>query len=159
MNQIRWMIRRDMDAVLRIENQHDNPQTEEEIILALRQRNCIGKVYEFEEQIAGFMIYELHKDRYELLSLVVDQEYPLDTFGTKMVDYLAGKLSGEKKRHKICISITVDDLDGYLFLRSCGFAAISLNGDFNEYSMEYSRLPQVWLVSRNRIQNYMESSN
>ena len=41
--QIRWLIRRDMDEVLSIEQgSFEYPWTEEEFLCCLRQRNCIG---------------------------------------------------------------------------------------------------------------------
>ena len=61
---IRWMIRRDMMEVLEIENQSfEFPWSEEDFIRCLRQRNCIGMVAEHDERVAGFMIYELHRNR------------------------------------------------------------------------------------------------
>ena len=62
---IRLMIRRDMTDVLQIESQaFEFPWTEEDFIRCLRQRNCIGMVAEHEDQVVGFMIYELHKTNY-----------------------------------------------------------------------------------------------
>ena len=61
---IRWMIRRDMPAVLGIENScFEFAWNEDDFIRCLRQRNCIGMVAEEDEQVVGFMIYELHKNR------------------------------------------------------------------------------------------------
>ncbi len=43
--QIRWMIRRDMAEVLRIERESfEYHWTEEDFLCCLRQRNCIGMV-------------------------------------------------------------------------------------------------------------------
>ena len=57
---IRWLIRRDMDAVLEIESaSFEFPWTEDEFINCLRQRDCIGMVAEYAEQVVGFMVYEL----------------------------------------------------------------------------------------------------
>ena len=68
---IRWMIRRDMPEVLGIEEgSFGAPWTEEDFLRCLRQRNCIGMVAEHGERIAGFMVYELHKNRLHIL------EYP-----------------------------------------------------------------------------------
>ena len=66
---IRWMIRRDMPEVLAIENlSFEFPWSEEDFIRCLRQRNCIGMVSEHEEQVVGFMIYELHRNRLHVLN-------------------------------------------------------------------------------------------
>ena len=61
---IRWMIRRDMPEVLDIESESfEFPWSEDDFIRCLRQRNCIGMVAELDDQVVGFMIYELHKTR------------------------------------------------------------------------------------------------
>src|SRR4051794_2179274 len=68
----RWMIRRDMNEVLEIENEgFEFPWSEDDFIRCLRQRNCIGMVAEHEDRVIGFMIYELHKARLHLLNFAV----------------------------------------------------------------------------------------
>ena len=70
--QIRWMIRRDMPEVLRIENDSfEFNWTEEDFLACLRQRNCIGMVAEYDGRVVGFMIYELHKTRLHILNFAV----------------------------------------------------------------------------------------
>ena len=69
---IRWMIRRDMPEVLQIEGESfEFPWSEEDFLRCLQQRNCIGMVAEHEENVVGFMIYELHKSRLHLLNFAV----------------------------------------------------------------------------------------
>ncbi|MEM1305855.1 MAG: ribosomal-protein-alanine N-acetyltransferase RimI, partial [Planctomycetota bacterium] len=49
---IRWMIRRDMQEVLGIEQESfEFPWLEEDFIRCLRQRNCIGMVAEQGERV------------------------------------------------------------------------------------------------------------
>ncbi len=68
---IRWMIRRDMPEVMRTERaSFEFAWTEDDFLRCLRQRNCIGMVAEENDQIAGFMIYELHKTRLNVPQLV-----------------------------------------------------------------------------------------
>ena len=74
---IRWMIRRDMPEVLAIEHAgFEFPWCEEEFLRVLRQRNCIGMVAELGERVVGFMIYELHKNKLNVLDFAVHPEYP-----------------------------------------------------------------------------------
>ena len=69
---IRWMIRRDMPEVLKIEaGSFEFPWSEEDFIRCLRQRNCIGMVAEHDERVVGFMIYELHKSRLHIINFAV----------------------------------------------------------------------------------------
>ena len=86
---IRWMIRRDMPDVLQIESQaFEFPWTEEDFIRCLRQRNCIGMVAEHEDQVVGFMIYELHKNQLHILNFAVCSEFRRLSVGAQMVGKL-----------------------------------------------------------------------
>ena len=69
---IRWMIRRDLPTVLEIEESNfEFPWTEDDFLRCLRQRNCIGMVVELDDEIVGFMIYELHTNRLHILNFAV----------------------------------------------------------------------------------------
>src|SRR6516165_11547963 len=95
---IRWMIRRDMPEVLAIEHaSFEYPWCEEEFLRVLRQRNCIGMVAEHGERIVGFMIYELHKTKLQVLNFAVHGEFRRQGVGRQMVAKLAGKLSSHRR--------------------------------------------------------------
>ena len=94
---IRWMIRRDMPEVLAIEHaSFEFPWCEEEFLRVLRQRNCIGMVAEYGERVVGFMIYELHKTKLQVLNFAVSPEFRRQGVGRQMVAKLVGKLSGHR---------------------------------------------------------------
>ena len=139
---IRWMIRRDMARVLEIEDHSfEFPWTEDEFIRLLRQRNCIGMVIDDldNDNVSGYMIYELHKHRLHLLNMAVDK--PRCGLGTMMVDRLIGKLSVER-RQRITLEIGERNLDGQLFFREMGFLAKDIvceffDNDDDAYVMEY----------------------
>jgi ribosomal-protein-alanine N-acetyltransferase len=140
---IRWMIRRDMPAVLDIENQSfEFPWSEEEFIRCLRQRNCIGMVAEQDDQVVGFMIYELHKNRLHILNFAVDPEARRSGIGSAMIDKLVGKLSHDR-RNRIMLEVRETNLDAQLFFRSRGFRAISVLRDFYDDSTEDAYLMQL----------------
>lgn len=140
---IRWMIRRDMPAVLDIENQSfEFPWSEEEFIRCLRQRNCIGMVAEHDEQVVGFMIYELHKNRLHILNFAVDPNARRTGVGRAMVDKLIGKLSHDR-RNRIMLEVRETNLDAQLFFRNLGFRAISVLRDFYDDSTEDAYLMQL----------------
>lgn len=119
---IRWMIRKDMPEVLSIERDSFNdPWRAEEFIRVLEHRNCIGMVAEFEEQVVGFMIYTLHKERLGLLNFAVHPDFRLRYVGSAMVRYLIdGKLS-VKRRKRITLEVRESNLDAQLFFRNQGF--------------------------------------
>ncbi len=140
---IRWMIRRDMPEVLAIEHaSFEFPWCEEEFLRVLRQRNCIGMVAEHGERVVGFMIYELHKSRLQLLSFAVAPELRRSSVGQQMIAKLVGKLSSHR-RTRILLAVRETNLNAQLFFRIQGFRATEVlrehYADTNEdaYVMEY----------------------
>lgn len=124
--QIRWLIRRDMPEVLRIEQESfQAPWSDEDFLCCLRQRNCIGMVAEHDHQIVGFMIYELHKTRLHILNFAVSQESRRSGIGGQMVLRLVDKLS-QQRRNEIVLEVRERNLDAQLFFREQGFRAISV---------------------------------
>jgi len=139
---IRWMIRRDMMEVLEIENQSfEFPWSEEDFIRCLRQRNCIGMVAEHDERVAGFMIYELHRNRLHILNFAVSDEFRQRAVGRQMADKLVGKLSGQR-RNRILLEVRETNLAAQLFFRELGFRAISVLRDFYDDTTEDAYLMQ-----------------
>lgn len=120
---IRWMIRRDMPEVLAIEHAAgDFPWCEEEFLRVLRQRNCIGMVAEYGERVVGFMIYELHKSKLQVLNFAVAPEARRQGVGRQMVAKLVGKLSTHR-RTKIVLHVRETAMAAQLFYRVQGFRA------------------------------------
>jgi [ribosomal protein S18]-alanine N-acetyltransferase len=148
-HQVRWMIRRDMYAVLEIERQaFEFPWREEDFIRALRQRNVIGAVVEDSktETVRGFMIYELHKNRLHILNIAVAAEHRGRGYGRHMVEKLIGKLSHER-RNRIMTEVRETNLDAQMFFKAMRFRAISVLRDFYDdttedaYLMQYRHTP------------------
>ncbi len=144
---IRWMIRRDMPEVLDIEGQgFEFPWSEEDFIRCLRQRNCIGMVAEFEEQVVGFMIYELHKTRLHVLNFAVNPNFRRRAVGQAMMGKLVSKLS-HQRRNRILLEVRETNLAAQLFFRNIGFRAVSVLRDFYDdttedaYLMQYTYQP------------------
>jgi [ribosomal protein S18]-alanine N-acetyltransferase len=139
---IRWMIRRDMPAVLAIESQSfEFSWTEDDFIRCLRQRNCIGMVAEQDDQVVGFMIYELHKNRLHILNFAVASENRRQGVGKAMVSKLLSKLSHER-RNRIMLEVRETNLDAQLFFKQIGFRAVSVLRDFYDDSDEDAYLMQ-----------------
>ncbi len=139
---IRWMIRRDMPSVLAIEEaSFEFPWSEEEFIRCLRQRNCIGMVAERDDEVVGFMIYELHKNRLHLLNFAVAPSCRRSSIGSSMLAKLAGKLSLDR-RNRIMLEVRETNLDAQLFFKQLGFRAISVLRDFYEDTTEDAYLMQ-----------------
>ena len=139
---IRWMIRRDMPAVLAIENRSfEYAWNEEDFIRCLRQRNCIGMVAEVDDKVVGFMIYELHKNRLHILNFAVHPDARRSGVGHAMLGKLLGKLSHER-RNRIMLEVRETNLEAQLFFKSVGFKAVSVLRDFYEDTVEDAYLMQ-----------------
>lgn len=120
---IRWMIRRDMPEVLAIEHaSNEFPWCEEEFLRVLRQRNCIGMVAEHGERVVGFMIYELHKAKLQVINFAVAPEARRQGVGHQMITKLVGKLSSHR-RTRIVLHVRESSLGAQLFYRVQGFRA------------------------------------
>ena len=133
---IRWMIRRDMEEVLKIERESfEFPWSEDDFVRCLRQRNCIGMVAEHGEHVVGFMIYELHKNRLHILNFAVADGTRRTGVGTQMVDKLINKLSSQR-RTRISLEVRETNLAAQVFFKENGFRAVSVLRSFYEDSPE-----------------------
>ncbi len=127
--QVRWLIRRDMDEVMEIEKRSfDHPWSEEEFLCCLRERNTLGAVIEDNTQVIGYMIYELHKGKLELLNLAVKPIERRCGYGRQMIQRLIDKLE-QQRRTAIECTVADANLNAQLFLQACGFKAVRVIKD------------------------------
>jgi len=123
---IRWMIKGDMPEVLAIEHaSFDFPWCEEDFLQVLRQRNCIGMVAELGERVVGFMIYELHETRLNVLDFAVHPEFRRQSVGKQMNDKLVGKLSSHR-RTRIVTLVRETNLCAQIFWRELKWKAVEV---------------------------------
>jgi len=146
---IRWMIRRDMPAVLSIEKDcFEFPWSEEDFIRCLRSRICLGMVAEVRDpqsghdRIVGFYIYELHKARLHILNFAVHSEFQRRSIRTQMASKLIGKLSADR-RTRIMLEIRETNLAAQMFFRSQCFQAVSVLREFYQDTPEDAYLFQL----------------
>ena len=132
---VRWMIRRDMSEVLAIEADSfgEEAWSEEDFHEILRQRNAIGMVVELGDQIAGYMVYEMHKNRLHVLNFAVSYLFRREGIGSKMVEKLKSKLR-IGNRYAINLEINERNLKAQLFFRDHGFKCISVLKNFYDFS-------------------------
>lgn len=143
---VRWMIRRDMNDVLAIENQsYTHAWTEDDFLRCLRQRNCIGMTAEQDDKIVGFAIYELRKSKVHVLNFAVAPFYRRAGVGTRIIAKLTEKLQ-QHQRSKLTLVVSERNLATQLWLRKRGFKAIKVLRDYYEetngedgYLMEYRK--------------------
>lgn len=163
--QVRWLIRRDMDEVLEIENgSFQFPWSEAEFLTALKQRNVIGCVYESSQDLVhGFMIYELHKHHLRVLNLAVAPEVRRTGVGAAMVRRLVEKLSQQRRRCFLEAELRETNLTGQLFLSRSGWRAVKvLKKHYDEtnedailfrYTLPVDEMPPT-VDGSNRISQY-----
>lgn len=142
---IRWMICRDMPEVMQIENSSfEFTWSEDYFIKVLRRRNRIGMVAEYENQVVGFMIYDLNCKRIHVLNFAVLPEFRRLGVGKQMVERLISKLSAHRW-NRILLEVRETNLPAQLFFRNCGFRAIKTIHDY------YRGTPEDAYVMRYRF--------
>lgn len=127
---VRWLIRRDLDEVLAIDElSHPIAWDEEDDFKNnIRRRNCIGMVVECNNVVVGFMVYDLHKNRLNILRFAVDPEKRNRGFGSRLVQKLVAKLS-QQRRTELSISVDISNLTALEFLKGHGFIATGIEDD------------------------------
>src|SRR5690242_7056683 len=125
------MIRKDLPEVLLIEKaSFEKPKKEEELITLLRNRDVIGRVAEWEDQILGFSVHELRKDHVRLLRLAVHPDFRRKKVGTQLLTFLLTKGEQVKpKRNRVVGLVDESWLPAQLFLRSLRFKAVKVLRD------------------------------
>ena len=162
--QVRWLIRRDMTEILRIERESfEFAWTEEDFLCWLRQRNCIGMVSECDHNIVGFMVYELHKSRMHILNFAVAPSVHRQQVGTQMVQKLIDKLS-QQRRKEVLLEVRERNLAAQLFFQKLGFRAVSVMRNYYDDTSEDAYVMRLRLYDeaetcprfsqRNRISEY-----
>jgi len=120
---IRWLIRRDLDRVIQIENEvFDSPWQEKDFLSALKKRNCIGKVILDGEIVVGYVIYDLEKKGMSILNIAVDPVRLRTGVATQMIEQLINRLS-ITGRTRISVVVRETNLVAQLFFKSLGFLA------------------------------------
>lgn len=116
---VRWMIRSDLPSV----EYADGVTSGDELIDLLRDRNTIGLVIEQDDEILGFVAYQLSDSHIELLRIGVHLEHRRMGVGTRMLQRLAGKIIHSKRDHIAC-DVPERNLAAQLFLQNSGFEAL-----------------------------------
>lgn len=144
---IRWMIRRDLDEVLEIEKQSfDDPWDKKEFIDRLRVYETIGMVFTYQDVVAGYVVYTLHKRSLEILNLAVHPEYRRCSAGTLLIEKLQYKVNGHYRRDHITALVRETNLPAQKLLAKNHFICDGIvkgayaNHDEDAYSFIYRGL-------------------
>lgn len=143
---IRWLILRDMPAVLAIEqSSFVFPWDAQDFRRVLRTRNVIGNIVDDGERVLGFMIHEFHRNHLNLLNLAVAPDHRRRGIGRMMAGKLIGKLSSQR-RNRITANIWEQNLDAQFFFHAMGFRAVGVLPAFfsdgrDAFQMQFRYLP------------------
>lgn len=153
---IRLMTRRDLPAVLEIENASFGfPWSRDDFLTCLRNRSCYGIVADLGRGLSGFAIYELAPKEIKLLNFAVWPNARRRRVGLQLVDAITSKLT--TARPDLTLMLGERNLPGQLFFRACGFLAVEvLREQFGEddgYAMVYStaKEPPAFRFGKKRV--------
>lgn len=117
---IRWALRRDLGEMIACDEGPDAWGTAE-FIHNLRRRTCISMVAECGEKVVGFVVYDLLRDRLEVLRVAVHPESRRLTVGSQLIATLVKKVQAHHRRNCLEASVEMNDLRACLFLAARGF--------------------------------------
>jgi ribosomal protein S18 acetylase RimI-like enzyme len=129
---VRWLMRRDLSYVLRIEFEAcADPWGEDEILALLCERNVIGSVAVLDPNgpgPVGYCIYSWDKRAWTILRLAVHPDFQRHGIGKLLVGRLVEKLNQRFCNSRDSIEHLIPDwnLSGQLFLQKCGFRGVSV---------------------------------
>jgi len=157
---VRWMLKEDLEAVLRIEQaSFEFPWTESEFLACIQRPNCIATVAVVQEKVVGYMIYEMGAQSFQILNLAVDPDCRRHGVGRTMVQRLINKLS-PRRRRRISLYVRETNLPAQLFFRAIGFRAKAILHDHypdtaeDAYLMTYELVPRTSIGPRNRVAEF-----
>lgn len=139
---VRWLIRRELDEVLAIENQSfAHPWSHDDFIRHLKERCTIGLVAELDERIAGYIVYEfIGRTRLHILNLAVNPILRRRGIASQLVGKLISKLTADR-RNRLTVDVNEYDSVGQHFFRSLNFKATKVlrnfYGEQDAYAFEY----------------------
>lgn len=135
MNQeIRWVTGRDMSSMTAIESaSFSKPWKRSDFDKCLGDptNNRIGKVFEVDGEVVGFIIYELQFDRFYIINMAVMPSHRKRGIAREMIGHVTDKLNnGYKRRRKVETYVSDHFLDAHIFFKRVGFRAIGVERDF-----------------------------
>ena len=84
----------------------------------LKVNNAVGKVFEKEGRIQGYMLYALHEDHFYVASITVDPDCRMEGVGRRFIESLIKKFTSRRREIQLTCEETNDNL---LFFKTLGF--------------------------------------
>ena len=145
---VRWVLEADFEGIESIErHSFEQRWSGAELRGVLRTREAAGVVVEVNRRLAGYMFYELHPSRVEVLTIAVEYRSRRLGCGTALLGWLKARMTTERQRMETVVRER--NLSAQLFLRSQGFRAERvLRGYFADtdeeaYQMVYRQMSRM----------------
>ena len=119
---VRWCVQSDLDAVAHIElKSFDYPLEYDDFIMALRRKDHVGLVIQHDEKTVGFLLYQVKKSYYNLVSIAVHPDHRNKGAGSFLLSYL-------KSKHKKVIKFIISDekTKAHCFFKKNEFIAVKV---------------------------------
>ena len=133
---IRWLIRRDMDDVIQIDDAgYVDSWSDDQFTKTLRKKTVIGVVATngFNRTI-GFCIYELQKTQIEILRMAVSPQWRRNGVASAMIQRLKDKVLNQKRCGLVC------EVDGHSIFSQLCFR----DNGFTGHAMADDRILFLW---------------
>jgi len=119
----------DIGRILEIENQsYDDPWDENTISYFLKLSGAGSLVLEINEELIGFLLFEVQNSYLNLVSIAIDPEFRRKGYATLLIDELLKEDLPDC--NKIYCTISDKNLGAHLFFNKFGFSAIKIIKDF-----------------------------
>lgn len=152
----REIVTEDLKTISLIEQTvFEYPWTQREFEYCLNDKRCKGLLVEDNNNIVGYVFFEIKNTSYQLLSLAVAPNARRRGLGALMLGSLIDSLNDVRK--EISCVVRESNLCAQLFLRSMGFRAQwTLRGfyrDSNEDAYKMSFQTEEWAIAAEYIRN------
>ena len=99
-----------------------------DFVRALHLQKAQGvKIEDVSKRIVGFMVFCRHeRSVLEIWKMAISPEYRRMGYGSYLIEYLKRRLDNQLCKGKIWIKVNEYNLDGQVFLQSCGFRCESI---------------------------------
>lgn len=133
---IRWLVQRDLPAIVAIEDKcFEFTWSADDFLECLRRRNAIGMVATRNEQVVGFIVYEIRGTELHILNFAVDPDSMRTGVGTAMLDKLKAKVH-QQRRKVITAGVRETNLHAQLFFKANAFRCIGTVRGYYELTDE-----------------------
>lgn len=124
---LRWMLRRDMPGVMRIEQEcfGDEAMSESFMLDQIGQTATIAMVAEVDGIIRGYMVYHLHRHYIDLMSLAVDERWQGRGIGSAMLRKIETKLSLDRRMYVTSL-VSEWNETAHAFFKANGWLAVKV---------------------------------